>query len=95
MMLRCLVALAFLATVTMADKKILVVGDSMGDYSGASFGDFCLGAVQINRAIGGTTALQWRNNNGDMSFADSLAAAGTMNGDDIVVVFVHQHCGEY
>lgn len=88
MLIRSLILiLTFLTTMASADKKILVVGDSMGDFSGASFTDYCSGAIQINRAIGGTTALQWRNAaSEDTDFAEALNAADTMDGDDFVVM---------
>lgn len=55
-------------------------------YSNAFF--FGSGAVQINRGIGGTTAVQWTAGSGDTNFADAIAAAGTMDGNDIIVLSV-------
>ena len=75
-------------TVNPNPKKILTVGDSWAEYSGNTFTDFCSGAQQINRGIGGTTAVQWTAGTGDNNFADALTAAGTMNGNDIVVLSV-------
>ena len=49
---------------------------------------FGSGAVQINRGIGGTTAVQWTAGSGDTNFAAAIAAAGTMDGNDIIVLSV-------
>merc|ERR1711871_1031988 len=69
-------------------RKILTVGDSWASYSGNTFAQFCSGAVQINRGIGGTTAVQWTAGSGDTNFAAAIAAAGTMDGNDIIVLSV-------
>ena len=78
-------------TSTNNPKKILTVGDSWASYSGNTFSKFCNCAVQIQRGIGGTTAVQWASGygaSGDTNFANALTAAGTMNGNDVVVLSV-------
>ena len=51
--------------------KILTVGDSWAAYSGNTFTDYCAGATQINKGIGGTTADQWIAGK-RLSWADSI-----------------------
>jgi len=80
------------AVSTSDPKKILTVGDSWSEYSGNTFADFCDGAIQINKGIGGSTAVGWAKggvfHGRDVNFAKALEAAGTMNGNDIVVLSV-------
>lgn len=42
-----------------ATKKVLVIGDSMGEFSGTALESFCKGITVKNAAAGGTTAVQW------------------------------------
>lgn len=64
-----LAAAALLHTATAADSKILIVGDSMGEFScgttdmpGKNFvQEFCGGASIHNAAVSGSTAWQWRS----------------------------------
>jgi len=44
-----------------ATSNVLIVGDSMGEFSGKSLESYCTGARVQNAAIGGTTALDWAN----------------------------------
>jgi lysophospholipase L1-like esterase len=73
-------------------KKILTVGDSWAEYSGNAFADFCDGTIQINKGVGGSSADGWAAGNKfhgrDTNFAKALQAAGTMNGNDVIVLSV-------
>ena len=73
-------------------KKILTVGDSWAEYSGNAFGDYCEGAIQINKGIGGSTAVGWAGggqfHGRDTNFANALQAAGPMNANDIIYLSV-------
>lgn len=73
-------------------KKILTVGDSWAEYSGNTFSDYCDGAIQINKGVGGSEAVDWaaggKFHGRDTNFAKALEAAGTMNGNDIIVLSV-------
>ena len=69
--LRVLLAISAVASAGASASKILVIGDSMGDYScgnpeglgGMSFlTDFCAGAEVVNVAVSGSTAVQWAEN---------------------------------
>jgi hypothetical protein len=90
------VVFALLLSATQAQnsdpKKILTVGDSWSEYSGNTFSDYCDGAIQINKGVGGSEAVQWAAGGKfagrDVNYAKALAAAGTMNGNDIIVVSV-------
>ena len=56
-LLRTTLLLVFLGTSKAA--KVLVVGDSMGEFSTNSIETWCSGAQVSNAAIGGTTAADW------------------------------------
>ena len=39
--------------------KILMIGDSSGEFAGYSLADYCSGATVVNQGISGSTAAQW------------------------------------
>jgi len=45
--------------VSAAPGKILILGDSMGEFSGTALQSFCKGSTVKNAGEGGTTAVQW------------------------------------
>merc|ERR1712139_646467 len=92
-MFRLLLALSLVVQLVHGQdvKKILTVGDSWAEYSGNSFSKYCPCALQIQRGIGGTTAVQWAagaSREQETSFPNALTAAGTMNANDIVILSV-------
>eukprot|EP00928_Gymnodinium_smaydae_P040911 TRINITY_DN27710_c0_g1_i1.p1 TRINITY_DN27710_c0_g1~~TRINITY_DN27710_c0_g1_i1.p1 ORF type:complete len:294 (-),score=70.05 TRINITY_DN27710_c0_g1_i1:267-1088(-) len=69
------ILLFVVADVALANN-VLVIGDSMGEYSGAALSKFCKGAVVKNAAVGGTTAVQWTSG-GLMDSIGSAKCGGT------------------
>jgi hypothetical protein len=67
-----------------AASKILILGDSMGEFTCGSenspgtnhFKETCKGSTVINKAAAGTTAYQWRAG-GDQEASEAFAAAGS------------------
>jgi len=49
----------FVVQVVLANPNVLMLGDSSGEFAGDSLVNFCAGATVVNRAISGTTAVQW------------------------------------
>jgi len=49
-----------------ATNKILIVGDSMGEFMGKTLESICIGSEVQNAAIGGTTAVDWTEYTSDV-----------------------------
>ena len=68
------------------DSKILIVGDSMGEFScgtgdmpGTNFvSSVCAGSTVVNKAVSGSTAWQWRQD-GPLSAASAVEEAGDIS----------------
>ena len=47
-------------------QKVLIVGDSMGEFMGKTIESICIGTEVQNAAISGTTAQDWAEYNSDV-----------------------------
>ena len=75
---KCYLVFLFLllTKVQVCFAKILIVGDSMGEFECSTVAEFCSGQEVVNEAVAGSTAYQW-GDGGQYSFLDAFNAAGT------------------
>merc|ERR1719181_1595973 len=83
-----ILAVAALAAFNAVEAKtVILIGDSLSEYSKNTVATFCGGSVNVNNGIGGTTAAQWRTQeeDSDMYVPRAIKTKSGQCGDVIVV----------
>jgi len=70
-----------------ASSKVLIVGDIIGEYAQQALASSCGGCTVVNKAVGGTTAVQWGTSATDDT---NFATAWTDGGGDFTHVWISQ-----